>query len=101
MKKTGFIQSNLSKRKFKKNLKWINKLYIGEGLNKTFFSDLYPTYYCAYALKYHIAYFDGVCPECLQDNPEETKKVSGRLIISDFMARFLIVFIAIAGFTIL
>ena len=25
MKETGFIQSNLSKRKFKKDLKWINK----------------------------------------------------------------------------
>lgn len=56
-------------------------------------------YYCASALKYHLTYFDGVCPDCLQDEPEETKRVSGQLKITDFMARFLIVFLAIAGFT--
>ncbi|MFX1316214.1 MAG: hypothetical protein ACFE9T_10145 [Promethearchaeota archaeon] len=56
-------------------------------------------YYCACALKYHIGFFDGVCPDCLEDEPEETKKISSKLKIADFMSRFAIVFIAIAGFT--
>ena len=56
-------------------------------------------YYCASALKHHIDDFDGVCPDCFEGESEETKKVSGQLKISDFMARFLIVFLAVAGFT--